>query len=261
MKASLPLFLASVALAAPTDLERRQLGYTSNELTKGSGGCKDVTFIWTRGTTELGNLGEFVGGRLVPEMRKRFKSLAVEGVEYGAGVTGNFMPGGGDYAGITEATKDYKLAASKCPKTVIIGGGYSQGAAITHRTVEKLPEDVKSRIAGIALYGDTQFYQDKGVIKNFPPAKVKVYCNGYGDLKKNSSDGVCNGLLNVNYGHMSYGDSMGPGAEWLLQQVNAMSKGGEKVKAVIEEKVAAVEEKIEDKVAAVEDKVAAVVEN
>jgi cutinase len=129
-------------------------------------------------------------------MRKVFTSLAVEGVNYGAGVTGNFMPGGGDYAGITEATKDYNLAASKCPDTVIIGGGYSQGAAITHRTVEKLPDSVKARIAGITLYGDTQFYQDKGQIKNFPQGKVKTFCNGYGELKAQSSDGVCNGKWN-----------------------------------------------------------------
>jgi cutinase len=168
-------------------------------------------------------------------MRKVFNSLAVEGVDYGAGVTGNFMPGGGDYAGIKEATKDYTLAASKCPETVIIGGGYSQGAAITHRTVEALPDNIKSRIAGITLYGDTQFYQDKGQIKKFPVEKVKTFCNGYGELKAQSSDGVCNGLLNVNYGHMSYGDSMKPGAVWLKAQVDSFSKGkSAKIASVVE---------------------------
>lgn len=170
-------------------------------------------------------------------MRKVFKSLAVEGVDYGAGVTGNFMPGGGDPAGIKEATKDYKMAATKCPDTVIIGGGYSQGAAITHRTVEALPEDVKARIAGITLYGDTQFYQDKGQIKKFPAEKVKTFCNGYGELKAQSTDGVCNGLLAVNYGHMSYGDSMKPGAAWLKAQVDSFAKAGKttmKVASVVE---------------------------
>lgn len=166
-------------------------------------------------------------------MRKVFPSLAVEGVDYGAGIMGNFQSGGGDPAGVKEATKDYKLAASKCPDTVIIGGGYSQGAAITHRAVESLPEDVKARIAGITLYGDTQYYQDGGKIKKFPAEKVKTYCNGYGELKAQSSDGVCNGLLAVNYGHMSYGDSMKPGAAWLKAQVDAFkSKGGKTVKVV-----------------------------
>ncbi|QDS73483.1 hypothetical protein FKW77_009148 [Venturia effusa] len=227
MKASVILSLASVALAAPAaNIEKRQMTMTANELTKGS--CKEVTFIWVRGTTELGNLGEFVGGRLYPELKKVFPSLAVEGVAYGAGVPGNLLPGGGDPAGIKEATKDYNLAASKCPDTTIIGGGYSQGAAITHRAVEALPESVKSRIAGITLYGDTQFKQDKGQIKNFPPSKVKTFCNGYQELKSHSSDGVCNGMLMVNYGHMSYGDSMKPGAAFLKAQVDAFKSSGSK---------------------------------
>lgn len=156
-----------------------------------------------------------------------FPSLAVEGVEYGAGVAGNLNAQGGDPAGIKEATKDYTLAATKCPDTTIIGGGYSQGAAITHRSVEALPENIKARIAGIVLYGDTKFKQDGGVIKNFPPSKVKVFCNGYGELKGKSADGVCGGALNVNGGHLSYGDSFKPGAAFLKGKVDAFkaSKG------------------------------------
>ncbi|TLD38419.1 hypothetical protein E2P81_ATG00962 [Venturia nashicola] len=228
MKYSVPLLLsAAFAAAAPSIegsavLEKRQ---RATELSSGS--CKDVTFIWVRGTTEAANLGQIIGGKLVPQLRKVFPSLAVEGVEYGAGVAGNLTPGGGDPAGIKEATKDYNLAASKCPKTVLIGGGYSQGAAITHRTVEALPEKVKILIAGIVLFGDTKFKQDGGVIKNFPPAKVKVFCNGYGELKGKSADGVCNGALNVNAGHMSYGDSFKPAAQFLKGKVDAFksSKG------------------------------------
>jgi len=156
-----------------------------------------------------------------------FPSLAVEGVEYGAGVAGNLNAAGGDPAGIKEATKDYTLASTKCPQTTIIGGGYSQGAAITHRTVEALPANIKDRIAGIILYGDTKFKQDGGVIKNVPPAKVKVFCNGYGELKSKSADGVCNGALNVNGGHLSYGDSFKPGAAFLKGKVDAFkSQGG-----------------------------------
>lgn len=56
MKASVVLSLASVALAAPAvEIEKRQMTMTMEQLTKGTG-CKDVTFIWVRGTTELGNL-------------------------------------------------------------------------------------------------------------------------------------------------------------------------------------------------------------
>jgi len=223
MKVASTLFFAGLALAIPHgQLERRQV---AQELSKGA--CKDVTFIWVRGTTEAANLGAFVGAKLVPELRKVFPSLAVEGVTYGAGIAGNLTPGGGDPAGIQEATKDYNLAVTKCPDTIIIGGGYSQGAAITHRAVEKLPQNVKDKIAGIALYGDTQNKQDGAKIKNFPPERVHVYCNGYAELKSKSSDGVCGGGLNVNAGHLAYGDSMKPGAEFLKARVEALksSKG------------------------------------
>jgi cutinase len=136
------------------------------------------------------------------------------------------MPGGGDPAGISEAKKDYELAASKCPKTIIIGGGYSQGAAITHRAVEQLSDAVKGRIAGIVLYGDTQNSQSGGKIKGFPPEKAKVFCNGYGDLKSASADGVCGGLLTVNGGHMSYSGTFSKAATWLSQKVQEYKRTG-----------------------------------
>lgn len=158
-------------------------------------------------------------------LEKTIPSIAIEGVTYGAGIMGNLIPGGGDTDGIKEAVRIYNLAASKCPNTVITGGGYSQGAAITHRAIEQLPQAVKDRIAGVTLYGDTQFKQDGGKIKNFPADRVKTFCNGYQELKKNSADGVCNGALNVNAGHLSYGDSMQPGADWLKAAV-AKSKSG-----------------------------------
>jgi hypothetical protein len=142
MKVASSLFFASLALAAPQgQIERRQV---AQELSKGEktwsrlitkltilgSDCKDVTFIFVRGTTEPANLvgqrfrremippltgitlkGMIIGGKLVPELRKVFPSLAVEGVTYGAGIAGNLLPGGGDPAGITEATKDYTLAS------------------------------------------------------------------------------------------------------------------------------------------------------
>jgi len=217
-----PLILASLVTASPASgLERRQV---AQELTKG-GGCKGVTFIWARGTTEPANLGPIIGGALVPELRKKIKDLAVEGVTYDAGIGGNLTPGGGDPAGIADAKRLYNLAASKCPNTIITGGGYSQGAAITHRAVEALPEGVKKRIAGILLYGDTKHKQDGGMIKNFPKDKVRTFCNGYDDLKAKSADGVCGGGLNVNAGHLSYGTTFVTAAEWLSGKVTAF-KGG-----------------------------------
>jgi len=220
MKVLSPLVLASLVAASPA-LERRQV---AQELKNGP--CKGVTFIWARGTTESANLGQIIGAQLVPAIRKKIPDIAVEGVTYGAGIAGNLTPGGGDPAGITDATRLYNLAASKCPNTIITGGGYSQGAAITHRAVEALPEAVKKRIAGILLYGDTKHKQDGGMIKNFPKDKVRTFCNGYDDLKSASPDGVCGGGLNVNAGHLSYSTTYGTAADWLAGKVQAFKAAG-----------------------------------
>lgn len=106
----------------------------------------------------------------------------MEGVTYDAGIFTNLRPDGADPVGVTNAKKDYELAASKCPNTIIIGGGYSQGAAVTHLAIEGLSESVKSRIAGIVLYGDTRYTAEGGKIKGFPAEKVHNFCNGFGEL-------------------------------------------------------------------------------
>jgi cutinase len=108
-------------------------------------------------------------------------------------MTNVLSPGGADPEGVAEAIKDYELAAANCPNTILTGGGYSQGAAVTRLAIQGLPENVKSRVAGIVLVGDTRFYQEKGQIKGFPADKVHTWCNGYGELKAGSADGVCNG--------------------------------------------------------------------
>jgi cutinase len=49
--------------------------------------------------------------------------------------------------------------AQKCPDSVIVTGGYSQGAAVNHRAIESLTAAVQDQIAGVILYGDTQKQQ------------------------------------------------------------------------------------------------------
>jgi cutinase len=144
--------------------------------------------------------------------------LAAEGVEYSAGVAGNLTPQGADSAGIKTASDLYKAAFQKCPKSVLLGGGYSQGAALQHRAIEALPKNIQDRIAAVVLYGDTKNTQDKGQIKNFPKDKVKIFCN--------ANDGVCGGGLNVNAGHLSYNAATHfiPGAEFYKSKAEALLK-------------------------------------
>jgi cutinase len=141
--------IAAFAAAAPNhpNLKERQLGgYAKFDLEKGP--CKDVTLIWARGTTEIANIGSYVGFPLLNVLAKKgIKDLAVQGVTYGAGVMTNIVSAGGaDPDGVKDGARLFKLAASKCPDTVIIGGGYSQGAAIMHLAAKGLPNDVESHM-------------------------------------------------------------------------------------------------------------------
>jgi cutinase len=101
--------------------------------------------------------------------------------------------------------------ASKCPDSVIVAGGYSQGAAVCHRAIEDLPENVKTQIAGVVLYGDTQKQQDRDQIPNFPKEKVQIICQ--------PGDAVCRGILTVLPAHLTYGIRADEGVEFLTKQI------------------------------------------
>jgi cutinase len=166
------------------------------------------------GTNSISKQGTFVGAPLVAQLKKGLGGdLATEGVNYAAGVGTNMGPGGADPKGVSEGERLFKLAASKCPNTIIVGGGYSQGAAVMHGAAKNLPANVISRIAGIALFGDTQNKQSGGHIKGLPESKSKVFCI--------QGDGVCGGALAVNGQHMAYPNSpkLKEGAEWLLANI------------------------------------------
>lgn len=101
--------------------------------------------------------------------------------------------------------------AQKCPDSVIVAGGYSQGAAVNHRAIEELDAAVQDQIAGVVLYGDTQKQQDGNQIPNFPADKVKIICQ--------AGDAVCRGQLVVLPAHLTYGARADEGVEFLVQQV------------------------------------------
>lgn len=72
----------------------------------------------------------------------------------------------------------------------------SQGAALTHRAVQSLSAQVKSKIAGIVTFGDTQTLQDGGRIRGFPTNRTLIICN-IGDV-------ICTGTLLVYPVHLDY---------------------------------------------------------
>lgn len=136
------------------------------------------------------------------------------GGPYTAGLGENMLPAGTSAAAIGEATKWFDLAASKCPQSIIVAGGYSQGSAVMMNAVSKLPPALQSKVVGTVLFGYTKNGQQKGGIPNYPQSRVRVYCS--------QNDGVCFGRLSVTAGHFSYmRDGSGPKAiEFLSSQID-----------------------------------------
>lgn len=212
--------LVAAAAAAPTGIERRQFGMTENDLKSGS--CKKITLVYARGSTEMGNMGSSLGPPTCSGLKKKFPGqVACQGVgsPYNAGLGTNALPGDGtSAAAYGEAEKMFNLAASKCPDTIIVGGGYSQGAAVMVASVRRLPEATKAKMAGVVLYGNTRNRQEHGKIPNFPDDKALTICN--------ASDGVCGGALLVTPGHLTYQTKVPKAVDWLAERIRAQESSG-----------------------------------
>ncbi|KAF1811272.1 putative cutinase 3 [Eremomyces bilateralis CBS 781.70] len=212
--------LAATAAAAPTgDLETRQIGrcsMTCNELERGS--CAEVIFIMARASTEPGNMGMSVGPAVCSDLKRAHNTIC-QGVggAYTAGLADNFGRLNTSPAAIQEATKIFNQAVQKCPQSVIVAGGYSQGTAVMHNTISGLPPNIQEKIAGVVLFGDTRNEQDNGQIPNFPREKVKIFCNT-GDL-------VCSGSLTITMSHFMYSGDVPDAVRFLSQQIGGGGGG------------------------------------
>ncbi|KAF2873283.1 cutinase precursor [Massariosphaeria phaeospora] len=217
-KAFIFVALSGIATAGP--IKVRQTRINSNEFSEG--GCRDILFAWARGSGETGNMGTVVGPPTSDDLKQSFgaTNVATEGIDYAALIGTNALPGGTDTRSKGLMQDTLNEMASKCPDSVIVAGGYSQGAAVSHRAIEALDATVQDQIAGVILYGDTQKLQDNNQIPNFPADKVMIICQP-GDL-------VCLGTLTVLPVHLTYGVRADEGAAFLTEKV----KGAQaKVKA------------------------------
>jgi len=213
--------LLGVASATPLlEVRTPEPQMTANDIKSGT--CKKITLVFARASTEPGNMGMSMGPTVCSGLKSKFSGdVACQGVggAYSAGLPENALPAGTTEGAIKEAVKMFTETSTKCPNTIIVAGGYSQGTAVMMNAVKGLPEDIKNKVAGVVLFGYTKNAQTKSSIPNYPKEKVKVFCS--------SGDGVCGGTLLVTIGHFSYmADGSGPKSiAFLVEQINSAGSG------------------------------------
>ncbi|WP_369817356.1 cutinase family protein [Mycobacterium sp. 852014-52450_SCH5900713] len=142
--------------------------------------CPDVEVVFARGTNEPPGVGR-IGQSFVDSLRPRVggRSLGVYPVDYPA--TTDF-PRAVD--GISDAGAHVEHMAVSCPRTRMVLGGYSQGAAVigfvtesavpdgVHlvQALQPMPAEVSNHVSAVALFGkpSSQFMN----IINEPPVTI-----------------------------------------------------------------------------------------
>ncbi|PVH97877.1 carbohydrate esterase family 5 protein, partial [Periconia macrospinosa] len=214
--------LASIATALPLEIEERQIrnrtGIIENQFSH-SRDCGKFIFVWARGSREAGNMGSIIGQPLGDVLRREYGGdLMIEGIDYPATLSANFLPGGTDRASATLMRNTFTDINIRCPNSVVLAGGYSQGAAVVHRSIEDLPQNVKDQIVRVVTFGDTQRRADNDQIPSFPMEKLKIFC---GDPLY---DTVCDGNLSaaVLPPHLAYGLDADEAGQFLIGKGNAV---------------------------------------
>jgi cutinase len=173
--------------------------------------CPDVEAVFARGTGEPVGVGG-IGEPFVDELRTTIgpKSLNVYPVNYEASsdFSDRIQFAQSVVDGIKDATSHIEATAANCPKTRIVLGGYSQGAAVagfvTAASIpsgvpaeylsflpKPMPPEIASHVAAVTLFGkpSAQWLQNYGA-----PAVVigPLYVPKTDDLCA-AGDTICNG--------------------------------------------------------------------
>lgn len=137
--------------------------------------------------------------------------MAAQGVEYPALLIDNLRSGGCDPEDADNMRALITKAATQCPSSKLVVSGYSQGAALVHRSIESATVEVKNRIFAAVTFGDTQKAQDGGQVPNFDASKTLILCH--------DGDRVCDGTLIVTDAHSDYHDLAPEAVDFIVSKV------------------------------------------
>jgi cutinase-like protein len=146
--------------------------------------CPDVDVIFARGTFEPPGVG-VTGQAFIDALQARLasKNVEVSPVDYPASL--DFTNGAG--AGVADASTKVIDEASLCPRTKIVVGGYSQGAAVSaYITSDTLPAnfplpegitaplspEVARHVAAVALFGKPSMGFLNFLVHDAPPINI-----------------------------------------------------------------------------------------
>ncbi|KAL2116069.1 hypothetical protein VTJ04DRAFT_10324 [Mycothermus thermophilus] len=152
----------------------RQVETVRNDLEEGNpAACPRVILIYARATGEPGNMGISAGPNLATSLTTTYQSnggIWVQGVgdPYLAQGAHNFLPLGTTREAIDEGKRLFQLAHTKCPTSVVVAGGYSQGTAVIVNAIRELWDEeaagVGEQVQGVVLFGYTRNEQNGGKI-------------------------------------------------------------------------------------------------
>jgi cutinase len=145
--------------------------------------CPDVQVVFARGTFEPAGVGA-TGQAFVDSLTAKApgKTIDVYPVNYPASL--DFAAAG---QGVVDASNKVKEIAANCPKTKIVIGGYSQGAAVAAYITEDslpqgfalpagltgpMPPSVADHVAAVALFGKPSSGFMQMIYSDAPPIDV-----------------------------------------------------------------------------------------
>ncbi|KAF1924392.1 carbohydrate esterase family 5 protein [Didymella exigua CBS 183.55] len=200
------LILAPIASAALTSS-------TQSDVTNGSG-CKAMTVLFARGTTEIGNMGTVAGPPFVSAIGKMMggaQNLAVQGIQYPADVPG-FLAGG-DARGSMLMAKMVGQVMTACPNTALVMAGYSQGGQLVHNAASMLTADQSAFVKSAVIFGDPN---NGDAVGKVGAASTKVICHT-GDL-------ICAGQSVILAPHLTYGRDANTAAAFVMSTAGTAAK-------------------------------------